>query len=46
MHEIPRVKKTKIQSYYHMYIGGYSIRTQKKEGQALLFFIITSCLRL
>lgn len=42
MHVILRLK-TKIQSHYDMYIEGYSIKMQKKEGQALLFSVITSC---
>ncbi len=42
MHVILR-QKTKIQSHYAMYIGVYSIKMQKKEGQALLFSTITSC---
>ena len=41
MHVILRLK-TKIQSHYAMYIGGYSIKMQK-EGQALLSSTITSC---
>lgn len=42
MHEILRLINENLISLLYV-LGGYSIKMQKKEGQALLFSIITSC---